>query len=121
MKTDYINYKGDIKTENKTQNNSGNKPSKENEFISPNYIYSNSIKNSNQSQSNYPYNNIPQNLPTITYNQNNNPAISGKYPDNNFKRNSTPKTSQVIPPPTKNEPKPSKKINEMLKIFDKSK
>ena len=64
---------------------------------------------------------IPQNLPNITYNQNNNPAISGKYPDNNFKRNSTPQTSQVIPPPTKNEPKPSKKINEMLKIFDKSK
>ena len=122
MKTDMdFNYKGDINSENKTQNNSGNTPTKENEFISSNNIYSNSIKNSNQSQSNYPYNNIPRNPPNITYNQNNNPAISGKYPDNNFKRNSTPQISQVMTPPTKNETKPSKKINEMLKIFDKSK
>ena len=122
MKTDMdINYKRDINTENNNQNNFGNKPTKENEFISSNNIYSNQIQNSNLSQSNYPYNNIPQNHANIAYNPINNTPISGNYPENNLKRNSTPQISQAMPPPTKNEPKLSKKITDKIKIFDKSK
>ena len=122
MKTDMdINYKRDINTENNNQNNFGNKPTKENEFISSNNIYSNQIQNSNLSQSNYPYNNIPQNHANIAYNPINNTPISGNYPENNLKRNSTPQISQAMPPPTKNEPKLKKKITDKIKIFDKSK
>ena len=114
MKTDMdIRVKNEIKTENKTQNISGIKPLKENEYISTNNIYSNSKKtpNLNQTQSNMAPTpqyraNYPLNKSVIS---NNNSGINNyfsKTQDNFYKNNST-QLSQAMPAPPAAAPSPS--------------
>ena len=106
MKTDMdIRVKNGIKTENKIQNNSGIKPLKENEYISTNNIYSNSIKtpNLNQPQSNMAPTpqyraNYPLNKSVIS---NNNSEINNNFSKTqvSFYKNNSKQLSQAMPAP----------------------
>ena len=119
-----IKVKNDIKTENKTQNNSGNKPLKENGYIYANKIYSNSNNNSNLSKSIQPHGNIspnPQNKANYSLNKSvisgNNSEINNNFSktQTNFNRNNATQLPQEMrnslppPPPPQAETKPKSK------------